>query len=61
MRKPVQIIVAIILIALGALWSLQGVGVIGGSFMSGDRTWLVIGVVLLAAGLVLIAQTLRRG
>ena len=56
-----KIIVAIILIALGALWSFQGVGWIGGSFMSGDRTWLVIGIAVAVAGLALLIRALRRG
>ena len=61
MGKRMKIIVAIILIALGALWSFQGVGWIGGSFMSGDRTWLVIGIAVAVAGLALLIRALRRG
>jgi hypothetical protein len=60
MSRSIQIAVAIVLILLGALWSGQGTGYIPGSFMSGDRTWLVIGLILLAAGLILIARLGRR-
>jgi hypothetical protein len=60
MSRSIQIVVAIVLIVLGALWSGQGAGYIPGSFMSGDRTWLAIGVILLLAGLVLLLRALRR-
>ena len=61
MGKRAKIVVALILIALGALWSFQGAGWIGGSFMSGDRTWLVVGIALAVAGLALLIRALRRG
>ena len=60
MSRRIQIILAILLLALGALWSGQGAGYIPGSFMSGDRTWLVVGVVLLVAGLVFLLRAARR-
>ena len=42
---------------VGAVFTLQGAGVLGGSFMSGSGTWLVIGVVMVVAGLVLYARS----
>jgi len=47
------VIPGVILLLLGLLWMLQGAGVVGGSFMSGQRLWLVIGIVVALAGLVL--------
>ena len=61
MRGRTQFITAIVLIALGVLWILQGGGWVQGSFMSGDRTWLVIGIALAAAGVALLIRALRRG
>jgi uncharacterized membrane protein len=55
-----RIIVPVVFIALGALWSLQGAGLLGGSFMTGDRTWLTIGIVMIVVGLVLLVLRLRR-
>ena len=43
----------------GVVFALQGVGAIGGSFMSGTTTWAVAGPVIALAGLVLIALALR--
>ncbi|WP_164762805.1 MULTISPECIES: hypothetical protein [unclassified Mesorhizobium] len=45
-------LLALIALAIGALWSLQGVGVVGGSFMTGQSQWLYIGVVTMLVGLV---------
>jgi hypothetical protein len=44
----------------GVIFTLQGVGAIGGSFMSGTTTWAVAGPVIALAGLALIALALRR-
>ncbi|WP_164767930.1 hypothetical protein [Mesorhizobium sp. M7A.F.Ca.US.007.01.1.1] len=43
---------ALIVLAVGALWSLQGIGVVGGSFMTGQSQWLYIGVVTMLVGLI---------
>lgn len=45
-------LLALIVLAVGALWSLQGVGVVGGSFMTGQSQWLYVGVVTMLVGLV---------
>jgi hypothetical protein len=49
--------IAGILLLLGAIWTLQGAGVLGGSVMSGVRTWLVAGVICLVVGLGLLGWT----
>jgi len=52
--------VGVVLIVVGVLWALQGFGVIGGSFMSGDSVWAVIGPVVAVAGLVIAGIGVRR-
>lgn len=42
------------MILCGLLWSLQGAGYVGGSFMSGQPNWLYIGVLTALAGLALL-------
>jgi hypothetical protein len=51
-------VAGVLLILLGGLWTLQGIGLVGGSFMTGSRLWLVIGLILVVAG---VALLLRRG
>jgi hypothetical protein len=49
-----------LIIVAGVIFTLQGVGAIGGSFMSGTTTWAVAGPIIALAGLALIAVALRR-
>lgn len=44
-------IIAIVVAVLGAVWMLQGLNVIGGSFMTGQPTWSYIGAICVVAGL----------
>jgi hypothetical protein len=60
MTRWVGPVVGVLLVLLGGLWTLQGVGVVGGSFMTGSRLWLVIGIVLVVAGVALLLRLRRR-
>jgi hypothetical protein len=44
----------------GVIWALQGFGVIGGSFMSGDSVWAIIGPIVAVIGLILAVVGVRR-
>ena len=58
--KQLALIVLGALVALtGAVWTLQGLGYVGGSFMTGATLWAVIGPVVLLAGLAIIVLALR--
>jgi membrane protease YdiL (CAAX protease family) len=43
-------IVGVLLALIGAIWFLQGVGVLQGSVMSNQTQWLVIGLIVLIVG-----------
>jgi heme A synthase len=58
--KTAVLLTAAVLIVLGVLFTLQGIGLVGGSVMTGDRTWAVIGPVLAVIGVVLGGWALRR-
>ena len=45
------IAVGLIVAALGVVFTLQGLDILGGSAMSGQSKWAVIGIVLIACGL----------
>jgi hypothetical protein len=52
-----------VMVAVGALWTLQGLGYVGGSSMSGERTWATIGPLVAGLGVALaivVAQGRRR-
>jgi hypothetical protein len=49
------LIPGVVLSAIGAVWTLQGFNVLGGSVMSGSPLWATIGPMVLVVGLALIA------
>jgi hypothetical protein len=56
----IPVVGGIVLILLGGLWMLQGVGILGGSVMTGQTFWATVGLILLIAGILLCAFGLRR-
>jgi hypothetical protein len=52
--------VGLLVAVAGVIFTLQGVGVIGGSSMSGATSWAVAGPVIALAGLALATAGLRR-
>jgi hypothetical protein len=61
MSKPVLITIGVVVALLGLLFTLQGLGVVGGSAMSGSALWAVLGPIIAIIGIVLVAFGLRRG
>jgi hypothetical protein len=59
--RPSRIAIAVLLDLVGIVWLLQGLGVIGGSVMSGDPVWAVIGGALLVLSSVVLVREARRG
>ena len=53
-RRAVRLGVAGVCLLVGIIWFGQGIGLIGGSFMTGEAVWAVIGVVMIALGVVLV-------
>jgi hypothetical protein len=46
-------------VVLGALWTAQGLDLVGGSVMSGVPIWAIIGPIVAVVGLVLIVLGVR--
>ena len=59
MVKRVQAGLGILAAVAGGVFTLQGVGVLGGSFMSGSATWAIIGIALVITGIALYARATR--
>ena len=53
-------VVAGLLLLIGTIWFLQGIGVLPGSFMSGQPRWAFNGAVAIAIGVILIIWSVRR-
>jgi hypothetical protein len=58
MRIVVRII-AVMLVTLGVIWLLQGVGVLPGSFMTGQLKWAAYGALSIAVGVALLVWNRR--
>jgi hypothetical protein len=60
MRSRLFVAAGIVVVIVGAVFALQGFGVLGGSFMSNNHTYQVVGPLVALAGLVLAALGLRH-
>lgn len=55
-----RIVVGVLLVIAGIIWTLQGLGYVGGSFMTGATIWAVIGPATAVVGAA-VAASARRG
>jgi hypothetical protein len=55
-------VIGVLLVAVGAIWFLQGINVLPGSFMTGQVQWAIYGGIAFAAGLgaLFAARRIRR-
>jgi len=49
-----------VLVLFGAIWFLQGINVLPGSFMTGQIQWAVYGGIAMVAGIVLLIVSTRK-
>ena len=61
MRSSMSVGLGALAILIGAIWIVQGLGYLHGSFMTGHPIWTVIGAVVALAGAAAVARGLRRG
>ena len=59
MKKQGSTVAGAVLVLLGVLWTGQGLGYIGGSFMTGSTLWAVIGPIVAVAGVFLLLRARR--
>jgi hypothetical protein len=53
-------ILGAILVLMGAIWFLQGINILPGSFMTGQIRWAIYGGIAVAAGVALLFVANRR-
>lgn len=58
--RTTSLIIGGLAVLVGGVWIGQGSGLIKGSFMTGSRTWLAIGLLCFVVGLLLIFLAWRR-
>ncbi|MBE1488849.1 hypothetical protein [Plantactinospora soyae] len=59
MKGWLPLALGVLAVVVGAVWTLQGLGRLGGSAMTGETVWAVIGPIVALAGLVLLGLGLR--
>ncbi|HET7652514.1 MAG TPA: hypothetical protein VFK42_05705 [Acidimicrobiales bacterium] len=56
-----RVVTGVVLVLVGAVWFGQGIGAIGGSFMSGEAVWAVIGAVCVLFGIAFLRGATPNG
>ena len=60
MKSWLYVVAGAVLLLVGLLWVLQGLGTISGSFMSGQKVWFAIGLLVALAGIAALYSGVRR-
>jgi hypothetical protein len=60
MRGWLSVVIGALLLVVGAIWALQGVGVLKGSVMTGVTLWAVVGPIVALGGLLLGLYGIRQ-
>jgi hypothetical protein len=60
MGRPVALLLAVLMMAVGLLWTFQGLGYVEGSPMTGVEFWALAGPALAGFGLALAIVAIRR-
>jgi hypothetical protein len=56
----VWLVIGVLAILTGTIWTLQGLNILRGSFMSGQMTYVVVGPIVALVGLILVVVSARR-
>jgi hypothetical protein len=54
------IVIGALAVLAGVVWTLQGLNILGGSAMSGDSTWAIVGPIVAVVGMLAVLVGLRR-
>ena len=60
MGRQLAILLGVVMLLVGGLWTAQGLGYVGGSVMSDNTTWAIIGPIVAGLGVALVIVGLQR-
>ncbi|HEX6875240.1 MAG TPA: hypothetical protein VF165_06235 [Nocardioidaceae bacterium] len=60
MKKALPLVLGAVMVVVGLVWTLQGLGYIAGSPMTGVTLWAVVGPLVAVIGLALMIVGMRR-
>ena len=58
--RPLGIVLGVIMVLMGAVWTFQGLGYLEGSAMTDQTIWATLGPVLAGFGVALVIVAARR-
>ncbi len=61
MKKAVPLVIGGLMLVVGLIWTLQGLGYLGGSPMTDVAVWAIIGPLVAGLGVALLIVSLQRG
>ena len=61
MRKTLPVTLGILMVVIGAIWTLQGLGYVKGSAMTGVELWAILGPLVAGLGVALAYVGFRGG
>jgi hypothetical protein len=59
-NRRVSLVIGVVLVLIGVVWTLQGLDILGGSGMSGVGIWAVIGPFVALIGIVVALGARRK-
>jgi hypothetical protein len=59
--RYVWMTVGVLAALAGVVWTLQGLNIMGGSAMSGNSTWAIVGPIVFVVGVLVLLFGVRRG
>ena len=57
--RIIGLVLSVLMVVVGGIWALQGLGYLGGSPMTGEEFWAIVGSVLAGFGVALAIVVLR--
>ncbi len=58
--RTLWLVIGVLVFLAGVVFTLQGVGILGGSSMSNNHTWAVLGPIIAVVGLVIAVVSSRQ-
>ena len=59
MNKNLRVGLGVLLVLVGLIWTLQGLGYLAGSVMTGVTLWAIVGPIVAILGIWLVARAIR--
>jgi uncharacterized membrane protein len=59
MNRNLKAGLGVLLVLIGVIWTLQGLGMLPGSAMTGVKLWAIVGPIVAIIGVMVVARALR--